>query len=317
MNQQQVEKIASSIAPCGLVCALCSRYSELCAGCNNATDETEIPCGGCKQRRCSRQKGYEGCWECADPCTEGLFDTSRHSVRIPAFVQCVRTEGRQKLAEYLVQNEQRGIFYHTDEALFTGDYDACKTVEQVLNLLHGKQTHQQLFQERFHMENAIQAVLDLLDANGIFYQCVEHEPVYTIEDMLRLHLDEHGEIPKNLFLRNANGKQHYLVIVSKEKTVNLKALREVIGSTALSFASEERLQKHLGLSKGAVTPFGILNDLDCSVEVIVDEDLVDVPCLGFHPNRNTATVFLSYRDVERVIQLHGNSMRVVKIPAGE
>ena len=167
------------------------------------------------------------------------------------------------------------------------------------------------------MEQAIKYVLDLLDKNSISYQYIEHEPVYTIEDMLRLHLDEAGEIPKNLFLRNANGKQHYLVIVSKEKIVNLKALREVIGSTALSFASEERLQKHLGLSKGAVTPFGVLNNADCSVEVFFDRELTCAARLGFHPNRNTATVFLSYHDVESIIQAHGNSIQVVKIPAAE
>ncbi|MGI5895562.1 MAG: prolyl-tRNA synthetase associated domain-containing protein [Oscillospiraceae bacterium] len=167
------------------------------------------------------------------------------------------------------------------------------------------------------MEQAIKYVLDLLDKNGISYQYMEHQPVYTIEDMLHLHLDEAGEIPKNLFLRNANGKQHYLVIVGKEKHVNLKVLREVIGSTALSFASEERLQKHLGLSKGAVTPFGVLNNADCSVEVLFDRDLTCAARLGFHPNCNTATVFLLYRDVESIIQSHGNPIRVVEIPAGE
>ena len=138
MNQQQVKKIASSIAPCGLICALCSRYSELCAGCNNAVDETEIPCGGCKQRRCTHEKGYEGCWDCEAPCSEDMFDLRKHSVRIPAFVACIREEGRQKLAEYLVKNEQRGVFYHTNEVNFTGDYDHCSTISQVLALLHGK-----------------------------------------------------------------------------------------------------------------------------------------------------------------------------------
>ena len=163
----------------------------------------------------------------------------------------------------------------------------------------------------------MELTLRALDAHGVSYQLYTHPPVFTIEEMEAQDFEGKSNIAKNLFLRNANGKQHYLVIVSKEKTVNLKALREVIGSTALSFASEERLQKHLGLSKGAVTPFGVLNNADCSVEAFFDRDLTCAARLGFHPNRNTATVFLSYHDVESIIQAHGNSIQVVKIPAAE
>ena len=69
--------------------------------------------------------------------------------------------------------------------------------------------------------------------------------------MLRLHLsDEAGEIPKKPVSRNANGKATLSGhCKQRKKQINLKALREVIGSTALSFASEEQ-QQSLGLSKG-------------------------------------------------------------------
>lgn len=167
------------------------------------------------------------------------------------------------------------------------------------------------------MNDTIKTVLVRLDQSGISYKLVEHEPVYTIEDMLRLKLDEHGEIPKNLFLRNGNGKQHYLVIVREDKTVNLKALRETIGSTALSFASEERLMEHLGLLKGSVTPFGVLNNSACDVAVFVDRDLAGQASLGFHPNQNTATVFLPFAAVERIVKEHGNPVDYINIPVSE
>lgn len=81
----------------------------------------------------------------------------------------------------------------------------------------------------------------------------------------------------------------------------------------LSFASEDRLKRFLGLEKGAVTPLGILNDEARAVEVLFDRDLAGLPSLGVHPNRNTATVFLAFSDLESLIRSHGNSVSFVAI----
>ena len=137
-------------------------------------------------------------------------------------------------------------------------------------------------------DREIRKVLDVLDNAGIRYRMVSHDPVYTIEEMERLHLDADAEIAKNLFLRDARGKRHFLVVLCSCKTVDLKELRGQLGTSALSFASEDRLKRFLGLEKGAVTPLGILNDEARAVEVLFDRDLAGLPSLGVHPNRNTA-----------------------------
>ena len=146
-------------------------------------------------------------------------------------------------------------------------------------------------------DREIRKVLDVLDNAGIRYRMVSHDPVYTIEEMERLHLDADAEIAKNLFLRDARGKRHFLVVLCSCKAVDLKALRGQLGTSALSFASEDRLKRFLGLEKGAVTPLGILNDEARAVEVLFDRDLAGLPSLGVHPNRNTATVFLAFSDL--------------------
>ena len=74
-------------------------------------------------------------------------------------------------------------------------------------------------------DREIRNVLDVLDNAGIRYRMVSHDPVYTIEEMERLHLDADAEIAKNLFLRDARGKRHFLVVLCSCKTVDLKALR--------------------------------------------------------------------------------------------
>lgn len=63
-----------------------------------------------------------------------------------------------------------------------------------------------------------------------------------------------GSVCKNLFLRDAKGRQHFLVVLPGDRQADLGALAAALGSSKLSFASEERLMKHLGLTKGSVTP---------------------------------------------------------------
>lgn len=162
-------------------------------------------------------------------------------------------------------------------------------------------------------DREIRKVLDMLENTGIRCRMVSHDPVYTVEEGDRLHLDAEALIPKNLFLRDARGKRHFLVVLCSHKVVDLKALRGQLGTSALSFASEDRLGRFLGLEKGAVTPLGILNDEARAVEVLFDRELAGLPSLGVHPNRNTATVFLSFADLESLIRSHGNAVSFVDI----
>ena len=152
-----------------------------------------------------------------------------------------------------------------------------------------------------------------LDELGIAYGEERHPAVFTIEDMDALGICERGEVAKNLFLRDASGKRHFLVMVQKDKTADLQAVRAQIGCSRLSFASEERLARCMKLTKGSVSPLGILNDAEHAVEVFVDRDLTDKTRLGVHPNDNTATVWLSFVDLKKIIELNGNTLHVIDL----
>ena len=156
-----------------------------------------------------------------------------------------------------------------------------------------------------------QEVKSFLEEKNIPFEWVEHKAVYTIEEMEELGLESMDEIAKNLFLRDQKGKRHFLVVIRADKQVNLKELGEKLGVGKLSFASEERLEKYMGLKKGAVSPLGILNDENCAVEVFFDEDFTKMPRIGVHPNENTASVYLSPEDLLRVIREHGNELEIV------
>ena len=152
-----------------------------------------------------------------------------------------------------------------------------------------------------------------LDALGIPYQQFEHPPVFT-SDEAEVHWRGLPGVPcKNLFLRNKKGDRHYLAVVPIAKRVDLKELLKTLGDDRLSFGSPERLMAELGLTPGSVSPFGLLNDADGSVIVIVDEDLRGSAGLIFHPNINTASVVVSWEGIERFLKSRSNTVRHLRI----
>lgn len=156
-------------------------------------------------------------------------------------------------------------------------------------------------------------VLDVLDRLGISYIRHEHPPVFTVEDADKYWTDLRGTHCKNLFLRNKKGNRHYLVVAPTLRAIDLKRLNGLLDEDRLSFGSPERLQRCLGLEPGSVSPFGLINDREKEVRVIVDEELRNSRFLGFHPNVNTATLDIAAADFEKFLAWHGSDVRYLKL----
>ncbi|GFZ29860.1 aminoacyl-tRNA deacylase [Clostridium zeae] len=163
------------------------------------------------------------------------------------------------------------------------------------------------------LTQAEQKVYDILDLLEIKYDRYEHAAVYTIEEANNLDIHISGQLCKNLFIRNRKGDTHYLVVLDETKQVDLKSLAKQIGSSSLSFASEERLFKYLGLKPGSVSPFGIINDTEGEVVVLIDRDITNAEVVSFHPNINTVTIGISYLDFEKFIKWKKNHILYVDI----
>lgn len=153
-------------------------------------------------------------------------------------------------------------------------------------------------------------VYETLARLEIQYEEVTHPPMFTIEDMAKLTFPPDVTIAKNLFLRDHKGRRHFLVMVHPDKNADLQRLGSAL-NTRLSFASDARLEQYLGLKKGSVSPFGVLNDAASEVEVFIDAALESCPRVGVHPNQNTASLLLPPADVIRVVRDHGNSVEFI------
>lgn len=157
-------------------------------------------------------------------------------------------------------------------------------------------------------------IITFLDQHRIAYRRYDHPAVYTCEEAERLCPEMPGKSIKNLFLRDRDGKRHFLVVVGYEKSVDLNRLRDVLGISKLSFASPERLKKYLDVEPGSVTLLGLVNDTEKAVEVILDE-AVWGQALQCHPLVNTATLVIPQEDIKKFLEASGHAYKLLDVPA--
>ena len=156
-----------------------------------------------------------------------------------------------------------------------------------------------------------------LREHGIAAARHEHPAVMTVEESERLVPKLPGAKTKNLFLRDRKGLRHFLVTVPHDVPVDLAALGDALGVGRLSFASPERLLKHLGLTPGAVSLLGLVNDESGAVEFVIDRSLWEADAVQAHPLVNTATMVVAHADLERFLAATGHAPRVIDVPAAK
>ena len=156
-------------------------------------------------------------------------------------------------------------------------------------------------------------VFDYLQKINIQIDVHNHPAVLTVDEARKYRINETFSESKNLFLRNKKGTKHYLVTIDANKNLDIKKLAETLDIGRLGFASDERLEKYLGLKTGAVSPFGLINDQESEVIFVIDNDLFKNKKLGFHPNINTQTIIISREDFEKYLSSLKNEIVKMKL----
>ncbi|MCB8994737.1 MAG: prolyl-tRNA synthetase associated domain-containing protein [Bacteroidales bacterium] len=156
-------------------------------------------------------------------------------------------------------------------------------------------------------------VKSVLENLGIRFTEYRHPPSPTIEIASEYWKDIPSQHCKNLFFRNHKGNRHYLVILDARQALDIHDLEKRLKQGKISFASDQRLEKYLGLQAGSVSPFGLINDIANHVHVFLDENLRTADFISFHPNLNTHTLVISYADFEKYLNWTGNSYEYLKL----
>ena len=155
-----------------------------------------------------------------------------------------------------------------------------------------------------------------LDSLGIAVKTVEHPPLFTVADSRALR----GEIPgghtKNLFLKDKKDN-YFLVTVDEQAAVDLKQIHHLIGAASrVSFGKPEALMDLLGVTPGAVTVFGLINDHRARVRLILDETLMENAVINGHPLTNEATTSIGNADLLSFARATGHEPAILKVTEG-
>ncbi len=147
----------------------------------------------------------------------------------------------------------------------------------------------------------------------ISFEYYEHPPAPTIEEAKQYWEDLDATHCKNLFFRNHKGNKHYLVILEHTRQLDIHDLEKRLKQGKISFASEQRMKKYLGLSPGSVSPFGLINDIESHVHVYFDEKLQHAKTISFHPNNNNASIIVSVTNFIKFMNWTGNTYEFMKL----
>lgn len=154
---------------------------------------------------------------------------------------------------------------------------------------------------------------EILNKLNIEFDYYEHPPAPTVKEAEIYWKDLDAAHCKNLFFRNHKGDKHYLVIFDYKKNLSIKDLESRLKQGKLTFASEQRMEKFLGLKPGSVSPFGLINDINNHVYVFIDINLEMVEKISFHPNLNTASLIVKNDDFKLFLNNIKNKYEYIKL----
>ena len=155
---------------------------------------------------------------------------------------------------------------------------------------------------------------DLLDTLKIPYQRIDHEPAMTMEVCRAIDEALGATICKNLFLCNRQETAFYLLMMPGDKPFKTKDLSAQIGSSRLSFAGREHMERLLDITPGSVSVLGLMNDKEGAVRLLIDEDVLTGEYIGCHPCINTSSLRIKTSDMmEKVIPAMKHSPAMVKL----
>lgn len=155
---------------------------------------------------------------------------------------------------------------------------------------------------------------DFLDSLGIEYERADHPEAMTMEACEDIDRAMGVKMCKNLFLCNRQRTDFYLLMISGEKIFKTKELSSQIGTSRLSFASGEDMEKYLNITPGSLSVLGLIFDIEKKVRLLIDGDLLKEDYIGVHPCVNTSSIKLSVKDLcEKIIPATDRGATIVEL----
>lgn len=166
-------------------------------------------------------------------------------------------------------------------------------------------------ESRTPVEDRTYAALEEL---GIPFDRVDHDPAEDMADCAVISQALGADICKNLLLTPRNRSAFYLLCMPGDKPFSTKDFSKLIGSSRLSFATEEDLIGLLGCHAGSASILGLMNDTEHRVTLAIDRTVAEDEWFGCHPCENTSSLRLKTCDVlEKFLPATGHEAVIVDL----
>jgi len=158
-----------------------------------------------------------------------------------------------------------------------------------------------------------EALLDYLKALEFQMVTVDHPPFFTVEDGQDFKDGLEGGHTKNLFLKDKKSR-YFLLTAQQDTQIDLKNLHKLLGAQGrFSFGKPDKLLEYLGVTPGAVTALGIINDREGAVTFAIDKRLLEYEKINCHPLTNEATTTISRDDLLEFAKVCGHNPMIVDL----
>lgn len=163
------------------------------------------------------------------------------------------------------------------------------------------------------MPKTFDELMQFIGDLGIKVSTIRHDAVFTVAEAQELRGEIAGAHTKNLFLKDKKDN-FFLLTVDEEAQVDLKTIHTKIGAASrVSFGKPEKLLEYLGLTPGAVSVLGAINDTGHRIKIVLDVSLMTHATINAHPLTNDATTSIRPDDLLKFLQATGHEPLILKI----
>lgn len=136
----------------------------------------------------------------------------------------------------------------------------------------------------------------MLDENGIKYDWLDHERVFTMDECHPISERLNARIFKNLLLSNRQ-KTNFYLFLTDEEPFRTAVFSKRLGVSRVSFVNSDDMTGLLGIVPGSVSPLALINDRQCRVRLCINKSILDWGRVGMHPGDSTATLAMDINDL--------------------
>lgn len=157
------------------------------------------------------------------------------------------------------------------------------------------------------MNEIIKTIFATLDNLKIEYTYITHEEYHSMAECSIAGKALGAEFCKNLFLRDRQGREFFLLLLVGDKKFRTAEVSKQISRARLSFGSDEKLGELLKEKGGSINPLGLIFDTDHSVNLLIDSDLRNYEDICFHPSDGHYSLKMKFSDfIEKFLPYVGH-----------